>query len=367
MLCRKPHPRRGAGDDRKDEAPVLFKPGRVQDFIRDDVRIIVDQGEGPMNTKTVKNIFLMLTVLAMAAMSDCSLAAPAQEGACVEVVLDGTGGARGPQLTFATDAAWVNIMVVNSSGVQKGSGSLSKTGGVWHGKISVSETGLMTFTSTAGTTADQVAWVGRNTLNVTGNGLSLTVAVSVPAVGSLGTAHGYVFYDKGSYSNGWRYLEAAPADIDIAGNNYIFGYYKNPVTEYAKSVGSTGTSVGTGAANTTTLVSAMGSSAFTLNLQPSTTPSTANYAAKRCSDHSAWGYDDWFLPSKDELRSMYTSLFQASPSPLGGFSGTNNYWSSSEGDSWLSEKAWVQVFTNSAVMAENSRGNTGYVRAARAF
>jgi len=317
-----------------------------------------------MNKATVKKVLVALVVLAMATMSACNLAVPAQEGSIVEVVLDGTGGARGPQLTFATDATWVNIKVVVSLGVQKGEGILSKTDNVWRGKISVSETGPKTFTATAGATASQVAWIGKNTLNVTGSGLSLTVAVSVPAVGSLGASSGYVFYDKGSYSNNWRYLEAAP--VDLEGNPCIFAYYKNPVNEYAKSVGSTGTIAGTGAANTTTLVNAMGFSGFMANAQPSNTPQTATYAAKLCADLTAWGYDDWFLPSKDELRAMYTSLFQASPSSLGGLA-DKTYWSSSEGGSWLAEKAWMQSFVSSAAMLEDSRGNTHKVRAVRAF
>lgn len=34
-------------------------------------------------------------------------------------------------------------------------------------------------------------------------------------VGKTGPAGGYIFYDKGEYSDGWRYLEAAPADLRV--------------------------------------------------------------------------------------------------------------------------------------------------------
>ena len=40
--------------------------------------------------------------------------------------------------------------------------------------------------------------------------LSLDNNSNVYQVGSIGPSGGYVFMDKGSYSNGWRYLEAAP-------------------------------------------------------------------------------------------------------------------------------------------------------------
>jgi len=35
-------------------------------------------------------------------------------------------------------------------------------------------------------------------------------------IGDTGPAGGIVFYDKGSYSNGWRYMEVAPNDIGSA-------------------------------------------------------------------------------------------------------------------------------------------------------
>jgi hypothetical protein len=40
--------------------------------------------------------------------------------------------------------------------------------------------------------------------------------------GAPGPAGGYVFYDKGEYSDGWRYLECAPED-DV----YSFGGYED--------------------------------------------------------------------------------------------------------------------------------------------
>ncbi|MEI6388047.1 MAG: chitobiase/beta-hexosaminidase C-terminal domain-containing protein, partial [Spirochaetota bacterium] len=60
------------------------------------------------------------------------------------------------------------------------------------------------------------------------------------AVGDTGPAGGIVFYDKGSVSDGWRYLEAAPSD-QSAGIRWYNGTYISV---------STGTAIGSGKANT---------------------------------------------------------------------------------------------------------------------
>ncbi len=144
-------------------------------------------------------------------------------------------------------------------------------------------------------------------------------------VGKLGPSGGYVFYDKGSYSDGWRYLEAAPAGWSGATADpvYKFGYYR-PVSS-KKQVG-TSAAIGSGKENTQALVSAMGSQAYA---SPSGS-SQAMYAARAAFDYSKTVdgvmHKDWFLPSKDELDLMYQNLHKKN---LGGFS-DGNYWSSTE-------------------------------------
>ena len=198
---------------------------------------------------------------------------------------------------------------------------------------------------------------------------------------------GYVFYDKGEYSDGWRYLEAAPADLVVVDGvptvdktasgysngttGFIFGYYKttnkgsnlyvNGKTTYNSS-NCTGTAIGTGKTNTQLLVNAMGAETYSSS---SGSTKTAKYAAKLCDDltYTINGvtYDDWFLPSKDELNLMYTQL---KTNGLGGFA-DNYYWSSSE-DYSNAGNAWRQTFYNGH-QSSGSRYYNYRVRPVRAF
>ena len=82
------------------------------------------------------------------------------------------------------------------------------------------------------------------------------------------------------------------------------------------------------------------------------------------------GYDDWFLPSKDELGLMYTNLHAQS---VGDFSSVNWYYSSSEynDNSYYSPAShvWIRLFKTGGNSEEafNSKEYSLYVRAARAF
>lgn len=187
-----------------------------------------------------------------------------------------------------------------------------------------------------------------------------------------GPAGGIVFYDKGEYSDGWRYLEAAPFDLRVVNGKptvdamadgwgdaeffYVFGSYRDRPNGEAKLVG-TNTSIGSGKANTKKLVDAMGDAAYTSN-RSSDKETTANYAARLCSELVYGGYDDWFLPSKDELNLMYEELYK---NGLGDLNAV--YWSSSEYDA---KSAWKQSFSSGGLY-DNSRNSDGCVRPIRAF
>jgi hypothetical protein len=86
--------------------------------------------------------------------------------------------------------------------------------------------------------------------------------------------------------------------------------------------------------------------------------STAHIAAKFCSDLMLRGFNDWYLPSKDELN----KLFQYKNN-IGGFADTF-YWSSSEiNDSC----AWSQDFTDGIQISDSLKKTSFYVRAIRSF
>lgn len=203
-------------------------------------------------------------------------------------------------------------------------------------------------------------------------------------VGGAGPAGGIIFYDKGEYSDGWRYLEAAPADLravvetptvdksdpwyDFGEERLIFGYYRlshggnnlfvNGSRKYYES-DCTGTAIGTGRKNTELLVKAMGNSAYSSS---SGSEKTSAYAAKLCSDLVYNGFDDWFLPSKDELNLMYTNLHK---NGQGDFANYGLYWSSSENYNYT-YNAWEQNF-NYGSQYYNDRDYSYRVRPVRAF
>lgn len=121
-------------------------------------------------------------------------------------------------------------------------------------------------------------------------------------IGEVGPAGGLIFYNKGAPSDGWQYLEAAPFAAEAE------DIYWGP---YAPTVGETLETVGSGESNTTRIVAALGAGV---------------YAASYCAGLEYGGYDDWFLPSTDELKLIHTNLYSEY---LGGFC-NDNYWSSSE-------------------------------------
>lgn len=163
----------------------------------------------------------------------------------------------------------------------------------------------------------------------------LTVCDNVPLwikqyqIGDTGPAGGIVFHT--TVCGG---LEAAPIDQ----SNAAWGCSGTEITR------ADGTSVGTGAQNTADILAGCTESPI---------------AAEVAANYSLYGFNDWFLPSKDELNLMYTNLHQAG---LGGFA-NGDYWSSSE---FSSNGARGKDFGNGNQFG-GSKNHSWSVRAVRAF
>jgi hypothetical protein len=184
-----------------------------------------------------------------------------------------------------------------------------------------------------GSGADQA---GGSTFTMGTSPVTLYVQWTPYVLRDIGPAGGYIFYDKGYYSSGWRYFEAAPPSDQSPKPEW--GCYGALIS------GADGTAVGTGEQNT-------------LDIEAGCT--TAGTAADLCANLSLGGYTDWFLPSAGELNLMYENLKVFG---VGGFA-DDYYWNSSE---YNANSGWPQSF-NSGDLDLSSKYVHRRVRAVRAF
>ncbi len=124
-------------------------------------------------------------------------------------------------------------------------------------------------------------------------------------IGGIGPAGGYVFYDKGYYSNGWRFMEAA------ANNQGGLDAWSPSATLVSGTI----SSLGSGTANTALIVTAFGTGTV--------------YAARTCNDLVLGGQSNWFLPSRDEALAMATNLRAAG---VGNIPSMYSFWTSTDSD-----------------------------------
>ena len=177
-------------------------------------------------------------------------------------------------------------------------------------------------------------------------------------VGDNGPAGGIIFYvadseQTSTYTDSsgqkqelkWKYLEVAPGEAPVNGSEK-FNWSNSTSGSYG-----TGTGIGSGWSNTKKLESA-GISKFP--------------AAKACADYSVTvdgqTYDDWFLPSKDELNKIYENRDELKNTTFK----EGEYWSSSEVAN-TGIGAWRLVFNAYSWKSEVDRTTPWYVRPIRAF
>ena len=169
-----------------------------------------------------------------------------------------------------------------------------------------------------------------------------TAGVSIDSLYGKTYAGGLIFYLDTLNTYSFEGLVAAPVD-QSSGIEWITGGSTQTTLNE-----NTSTEIGTGLANTTAMMN------------------QADYdggAAKVCLDYmiieGGVTYDDWFLPSKDELNKMYENLHT---NGFGGIASTF-YWSSTEDDS---NDAWGQDFGD-GLQGNFTKDGIDRVRAVRAF
>jgi hypothetical protein len=211
--------------------------------------------------------------------------------------------------------------------------SSSKTSdGTGNGDFTSSLTGLTPYTTNyvrAYATNEEGTAYGNELVFIT---LGRTIGESY-----LGGIIAYIFQsgDPGYDANFQHGLIAAPSD-QSTGIQWYNGSYT--VT------GATATALGTGSDNTTTIVTSQG---------------VGSYAAKLCYDLVLGGYDDWYLPSKDELGKLYANKIE-----IGGFYDTY-YWSSSEINS--NNASWRYFGGGLHIVPSDNKSELFHVRAIRSF
>ncbi len=109
--------------------------------------------------------------------------------------------------------------------------------------------------------------------------------VTFKSTGYIGGSGGYVFYDKGETTNGWRYLEAAPTFLTNPGIGDQFKWSCN--NTFMPTISN---NIGTGKENTQAIRNVCN---FT------------NVGATMCSYLTLNGQNDWFSPSIEEIKYLY--------------------------------------------------------------
>jgi len=246
-------------------------------------------------------------------------------------------------------ARWICTVTYNSNGATGGTVPAAVTRNYGISVTAADNTGNLVNIPEAGT-AEAFKFGGWNTkadgsgdLYESGSTAALTQNTTLYVywvkfeLRDTGPAGGLIFYDNGSFSSGWRYLEAAPEDQSI---EPIWGCAGTLITISSAD----SSAVGAGSQNTVDI---------------ETGCETTDTAADICANFSSGGYDDWFLPSTGELQPLYTNLYLMS---VGGFT-AGTYWSSSQSDA---DYGWAFNFNdNTSVLKIKSEA--AYVRPVRAF
>jgi len=172
-------------------------------------------------------------------------------------------------------------------------------------------------------------------------------------IGDTGPADGIVFYDKGFYSEGWRYMEVNPADLGV----YEWGCFGSAI----QATGNT--AIGKGWFNSVAIVNYHDIlNNYYIDPTVCNVLNNGTVAAQTAITYNSPGFNDWFLPSEEELKLVYLNLYLLNQD---GFSEAK-YWSSTEVDA---QNARTIDFStgNSEITSKIPDANTVKTRAVRYF
>ena len=194
--------------------------------------------------------------------------------------------------------------------------------------------------------------VGSFTSRMSGLTRNTQYYVRAYATNNVGTSYGEQRTFTPKFSIGENYQGGIIAYLDNTGEHGFIAATTNystrlswNINENYDFIGATGTSIGTGKSNTEKIIQVYGQ---------------GNYAAKKCDELIQNGYNDWYLPSKNELNELYKNK-----DIIGFPSNTDdNYWSSSE---YNSNFSWAQSFYDGKQTTGCFKQYKGFVRCIRSF
>jgi hypothetical protein len=277
---------------------------------------------------------------------------------------NGVGTAYGATRTFTTSAATIpsGIITIGASSITQNTassgGTITSDGGAPITMKGVCWSSTSTLPTISNSNTNNGSGINSFTSSLSGLTANTTYYVRAYAINSIGIAYGntVTFTTLPNLAVGQSYQGGIIAYIFVLGDSgYIAGQTHGLIATSTNqstgaqwgcsgnSISGTSTTLGTGLANTTAIVSGC---------------ATTTNAASLCNNLTSGGYTDWYLPSRDELTKLYTNR-----ALIGGFNNVS-YWSSSQSSSTT---AWSLNFNTGTTSSTTTKITNLYVRAIRKF